>query len=159
MKNYIGNLMNKGFKPFALILFFLFAGIALQGQDPDKKEQIKTLKIAFFTERLQLTSEEASVFWPIYNAHEKERESLRSDQRREIMDRFDSLDTMSEKEAREVLKRYLELEEKEEELDKAYYQRIAKEFSAVRTLKLFQAEQDFRRRLLREYRNRRGGHP
>ena len=59
-----------------------------------------------------------------------------------------------------MLDRYLSLEEQEEELDKAYYLSIAKEFSAVRTLKLFQAEQEFRRRLLQEYRKRRGGrHP
>jgi hypothetical protein len=151
--------MNKSIKPLSLFFIFLFAGFLSFGQDRENKEQIKALKIAFFTERLQLSSEEASVFWPIYNDHENAKEALRTEQRKEIRDRFETLDNLSETEARAALERYLDLEEKEEELDKAYYKRIAKEFSAVRTLKLFQAEQDFRRRLLQEYRKRKGRQP
>ena len=36
------------------------------------KEKIKNLKIAFFTDKLSLTSEEAEKFWPVYKACEKE---------------------------------------------------------------------------------------
>lgn len=151
--------MNNNIKSISILLFFLFTGIISYGQGKENKEQIKTLKIAFFTERLALTPEEASVFWPIYNGHENAKEALRTEQRKEIKDRFSTLENLSETEAREALKRYLELEEKEEELDKEYYERIAKEFSAVRTLKLFQAEQEFRRRLLQEYRKRKGSRP
>lgn len=137
--------------------FLILLGV--RAQDDRSKEQIKTLKIAFFTEQLNLSPEEATVFWPIYNAHEKEKEALRDQQRREIRDRFPNLDEVSEKEARNALERYLEIEELEEELDKAFYEEIAREFSAVRTLKLFQAERDFRRRLFQEYRKKRGNRP
>ena len=155
MKNFIGIAMNKQLK---LILVFLSAFwwvLGARAQDRRNQEQIKTLKIAFFTERLNLSPEEAAVFWPIYNAHEKEKEALRNQQRQQIRERFADLDNISEKEARDALDRYLDLEEREEELDKAFYERIAREFSAVRTLKLFRVEQDFRRRLLQEYRKRR----
>ncbi|MEJ2585197.1 MAG: hypothetical protein P8Z38_09185 [Robiginitalea sp.] len=135
---------------------FLFM---VRAQDRRNQEQIKSLKIAFFTERLNLTPEEATVFWPIYNDHEKEKEGLRDQQRQELRDRFSNLDEISEQEAQKALKRYLDLEEQEEELDKEFYERIAREFSAVRTLKLFQAEWDFRRRLLQEYRKRRDNRP
>jgi hypothetical protein len=148
--------MNKCIRHLVLIPLVLFTGLSLCGQNRENKEQIKALKVAFFTEKLQLTPEEASVFWPIYNAHENAKEELRTAQRKEIMDRFETLDNLQEQEAKSALERYLDLEEKEEELDKAFYQRIAREFSAVRTLKLFQAEQEFRRRLLQEYRKRRG---
>ncbi len=148
--------MSKRIRPVVFFFTLLFAGISLYGQNRENKEQIKALKVAFFTERLQLTPEEASVFWPIYNAHENAKEELRIAQRKEIRDRFETLDNLTEKEAKSALERYLDLEEKEEELDKAFYEEVAKEFSAVRTLKLFQAEQEFRRRLLQEYRKRRG---
>lgn len=146
--------MNKLNKSILILFSLLFIGFSAIGQHRENTEQIKTLKIAFFTERLELTSAEASVFWPIYNAHENAKEVLREEQRKEIRDRFDTLESLSESEAQNALKHYLELEEKEEELDKAYYTRISREFSAVRTLKLFQAEQEFRRRLLQEYRKR-----
>ncbi|MGB5191020.1 hypothetical protein [Robiginitalea sp.] len=151
--------MNKCTTSLLLLLSFLLTGSSVIGQHQENSEQIKTLKIAFFTEKLELTPEEASVFWPIYNAHENAKEALRAEQRKEIRDRFETLESLSETEAKNALARYLELEEKEEELDKAYYKRISNEFSAVRTLKLFQAEQEFRRRLLQEYRKRKGSQP
>ena len=139
-----------------LLICTLWAGFSAYGQDRGNREQIKALKIAFFTERLGLSAQEAEVFWPLYNDHEKQKESLREEQRKAIGPRSNDLDAISEADARKALKRYLELEEQEEELDKAFYEKISSEFSAVRTLKLFQAEQDFRRRLLQEYRKRRG---
>ena len=157
--NFTGTEMSRSITNSFLFLgaFLMFFG--LRAQDERSREQIKTLKIAFFTEQLSLSPDEAAVFWPIYNAHEKEKEALRDQQRREIRDRFPNLDELGEKEAKKALERYLELEEREEELDKAFYEEIAREFSAVRTLKLFQAERDFRRRLFQEYRKRRGNRP
>jgi len=151
--------MNKYTTSLLVLISLLFTGSSMMGQRRENNEQIKALKIAFFTEKLELTSEEASVFWPIYNAHENAKEELREEQRKEFQDRFERLESLSEAEAKSTLERYLKLEEKEEELDKAYYKKIAKEFSAVRTLKLFQAEQEFRRRLLQEYRKRKGRQP
>ena len=134
----------------------LWFGLAATAQDHGDKEQIKALKVAFFTEQLGLNSDEAAVFWPLYNEHEKQRQSLREAQRQTIGRQFEDLDAVSEADARKALERYLELEEQEEEMDKAFYEKISAEFSAVRTLKLFRAEEEFRRRLLREYRKRRG---
>jgi hypothetical protein len=159
MMNFTGIEMNRPIKACILFLGAFLLLLGVRAQDDRSKEQIKTLKIAFFTEQLSLSPEEAAVFWPIYNAHEKEKEALRDQQRREIRDRFPNLDQVSEKEARNALERYLEIEEREEELDKAFYEEIAREFSAVRTLKLFQAERDFRRRLFQEYRKKRGNRP
>jgi hypothetical protein len=152
--NFTWIAMSKKLRHYVLFFGMCLLMLGARAQDRRNQEQIKTLKIAFFTERLNLSPEEATVFWPIYNAHEKAKEALRDQERREIRDRFSNLDSISEKEAQKALRRYLEIEEQEEELDKDFYQRIAREFSAVRTLKLFQAERDFRRRLLQEYRKR-----
>lgn len=154
MMNYTSMAMNRQLKIGLVLLAACCLGYVANAQDGGNREQIKSLKIAFFTEQLSLTPEEAAVFWPIYNAHEKEKDALRAQQRREIWDRFNRLDNLSEEEARKALRRYLDLEEKEEELDKAFYEQIASEFSAVRTMKLFRAERDFRRRLLQEYRKK-----
>lgn len=159
MMNFTGIAMNRLVTNSFMFLGAFLMLFGLRAQEDRNKEQIKTLKIAFFTEQLNLSPDEAAVFWPIYNAHEKEKEALRDRQRQEIRDRFPNLDEITEKEAKKALDRYLELEEQEEELDKAFYKQVAGEFSAVRTLKLFQAERDFRRRLLQEYRKRRGNRP
>lgn len=37
----------------------------------EKREKIELYKIQYITEKLNLTSNEAQVFWPIYNEHQK----------------------------------------------------------------------------------------
>ncbi len=146
--------MNK--KYYISIVMSLVFGLALQAQQQDRQEKIKALKIAFFTERIGLSSEEAEIFWPLYNEHEKKMEALRKQERREIRDKIAASENFSEAEANAILNRYLELEESQEELDKQFYLEMAQKLSAAKVLKLFRAEHEFRRRLLREYRNRGG---
>ena len=139
-----------------LLTAFVWAGLSANAQQDDKQEKIKALKVAFFTEQLKLTPEEASVFWPIYNAHEADKEALRNAQRREVFQRVGAGD-YTEAEARAILTRNDELEAQEEQLDRQFHRKMAETFSASRTLQLFKAEYDFRRRLLNEFRKRGGG--
>ena len=48
------------------ILFLLMASISFAQGFRDKKEKVKALKVAYITEQLDLTTEEAQKFWPIY---------------------------------------------------------------------------------------------
>ena len=57
------------------LLFLLTFNVFSQHKERD--ERIKTLKIAFITERLAFTESEAQKFWPIYNAFEDENNKLR----------------------------------------------------------------------------------
>ncbi|MBC2839428.1 hypothetical protein [Robiginitalea sp. SC105] len=150
--------MNK--KPTLLIALAmtLIFGLQVHSQQGENKEKIKSLKIAFFTERLGLSSDEAAVFWPMYNAYEAEKEALRDAKWKEVYSRIEA-GNYSEQEARNILNRYLELEELEEELDKKFNLELAQKFSATRTLLLFQAEHRFRKRLLSEFRKRSGNEP
>ena len=140
------------------LLLTLCFGLQLHSQRGDSQEKIKALKVAFFTERLSLSSDEAAVFWPMYNAYEAEKDAIRDAQKKEVFRRIGA-GNYSEQEARDILNRYLELEEQEEELDKAFNLELSRKFSATRTLLLFQAEYDFRKRLLSEYRKRGGNEP
>ena len=115
--------------------------------------------MAFFTEQLSLTSKEATVFWPMYNAYETERESIMDQKRREVYDKIGGSQPYSEDEARAILSRHQELEERQEALDRKFQTEMASTFSATRTLKLFRAEHEFRKRLLREFRKRNGEMP
>ncbi len=150
--------MNKKTWILPALALVLFTCNTLQAQRGKNSEQIKALKIAFFTERLSLSAEEASVFWPMYNAYEAEKEALRATQRREVFSKIED-GGYSEQQARNILNRYLEIEEQEEELDKRFNLQLSEEFSATRTLLLFQAEHAFRKRLLNEFRKRGGNEP
>jgi hypothetical protein len=151
--------MSKRIAIGTLLTLFLLGGATLRAQQDDNQEKIKALKVAFFTEQLSLTSKEATVFWPLYNAYEAEKEAIMGQKRREVFDKIGGSQPYSEAEAREILNRYQELEEREDALDRKFQTELAATFSATRTLKLFRAEHEFRKRLLREYRKRNGNRP
>ena len=58
-------------KKLIVLLTVLLTAITVQAQDhkhrEERKEQVKAAKIAFFTEEMGLSVEEAQVFWPLYN--------------------------------------------------------------------------------------------
>ncbi len=66
--------INKYIATLGLLLFLTVASFA---QDRPDREKIKALKVAFITERLDLSSKEAQLFWPIYNEQGSKMEDLR----------------------------------------------------------------------------------
>jgi hypothetical protein len=145
--------MSKISKPWVITLL-LFGTLQLTAQDPQDKSKIKSLKVAFFTERLSLSSSEAEIFWPIYNTFEEKRDNLRERQHREVYDLIDKAGNLTESQSKALLKKYLIIEEEEEEMDKEFYNKLANAVSARKTLLLFKAEHDFRKQLIKHMRNR-----
>ncbi len=139
-----------------LLSGFLLACTLSFGQRPDR-DKIKALKVAFFTERLDLNSQEAQAFWPIYNEYQEKREALRQKERSQVRNKIKESENLSEKEATDLLKQYLKYEEEQEELDKAFIEKITKVISAKKTLLLLRSEEEFKRQLIKQYRQRRGG--
>lgn len=140
-----------------LLAGMLFS-IQIYGQHKPDRDKIKALKVAFFTEHLDLTSKEAEAFWPIYNKYDDERNSLREREHNEIRYKLKEMDGFSEKEAVTLLDTYLAMEEEEEELDRAFLKNLSKVITAKKTLLLLRTEEDFKRQLIRQYRSR-GGSP
>ncbi|MEM0542383.1 sensor of ECF-type sigma factor [Flavobacterium sp. j3] len=128
-------------------------GLLIKG----KRDKIKSLKIAFITDELSLTSEESAKFWPIYNAFEEKQQDIRKQKMKGYLDRIDddSLNKMSEKEASTLL---LQMESTEDELYQAKKKLISNlkgVIPPIKILKLKKAEEDFNRKLLQQYRDKR----
>lgn len=148
--------MNKYGKMGAFVLC-LFSMLIFYGQGGPGREKIKTLKVAFITERLNLTSEEAQAFWPIYNEHEKNIQRIRRQERIEIQSRLVDMELLTQNEANEILKQLVAMEETKQDLHIAFIERMSKVISPKKTILLIKAEEDFKRRLLREMQQRRKG--
>jgi Spy/CpxP family protein refolding chaperone len=125
----------------------------------EKKEQIKAMKVAYITNELSLTPEEAAKFWPLYNAFEDKQHEIRSQKLKGYLDRIDddSFDNLSEKEAATLL---AQMESTEDELHlsrKKFIASLKGVISLLKILKLKKAEEGFNRKLLQQYRNKRLG--
>lgn len=140
-----------------MLVAMLMTSAVFYGQNKPDRNKLKALKVAFFTERLSLSAKEAEVFWPLYNEYEEKKESLREREKSEIYEKLKQAESISESEAQNLLQRYLELEEQQEELDNEYFNRIAKTISARKTLMMFRAEYEFRRQLIKRYSEKQSG--
>ena len=143
-------------KKFLLVLILVFQGFSFYAQGP-VRDKIKTLKVAFITERLSLTSGEAQSFWPVYNKHEKELEAIRRKERVQLRSKIGLAQDLSEKESSSLLSEYLNLQEQKHEAERAMITDLKNVLPPKKILLLLKAEEDFKKRLLQQYRKRQGG--
>lgn len=74
--------MKRYFLIITLLLSSLFAVKAQDGQPVDenqKQERIKALYVAFITDKLQLTADEAQKFWPVHTQFTNELKTVKQD--------------------------------------------------------------------------------
>jgi len=135
-----------------LSLLTTLTGMAQQKLDPQTLELIKTKKIAFLTEQIGLTSQEAQKFWPIYNEFDKEKAAL-MDKKRELEARGDAPKSgMKEADFRQLAIEMASIHSKEGKLSEAYNLKFLNILSAEKVVKLYLAETKFRATLLHDFR-------
>ncbi len=143
--------INKYIATLGLLLFFTVASFA---QDRPDREKIKALKVAFITERLDLSSKEAQLFWPIYNEHESNMEDLRVKEWSQVRYKIKKANTLSEQEADDLLGLYTALEKEKQDSYKRLFNKLKNVLSSKKTLLLIQSEDDFKRKLMQMYRQK-----
>lgn len=146
---------------YALFLFFVLSNVQSFGQADSKmqqkREQIKSLKIAYITNELNLSPEEAAKFWPLFNAFEDKQRELRKERMNGYLDRINNnTDKLSEKEATTLLNQIESTEDEMFQLRKKFVNSLKNVLPAVKILKLKKAEEEFSRKLLQQYRDKRG---
>ena len=146
-------------KNILIVLFLLFSTTLMFGQRRPDKEKIKSLKIAYITERLNLKSSEAQAFWPIYNSHEELMESFRNQERSQIYGKLKDMELLSDKEIETLLRELITLENQKHAANQQFLKDIQKVISAKKTFLLLKTENGFKRRLLQQYRQKQGGGP
>jgi Spy/CpxP family protein refolding chaperone len=134
-------------------LLLLCSSVSFAQPKQGKRDRIKALKIAFISDELALTSQEAEKFWPIYNAFEDKQFELQYEKMKSYMNRIETdIGKLSENEATKLL---IEMEKTEEELfqlRKKFNQELKTVLSAQKIVKLHKAEEDFRKNLLKQFR-------
>lgn len=141
------------------IIFLLVTSLSFSQGFKEKKEKVKALKVAYITEQLELTTDEAQKFWPIYNAFDENQSELRHEKMRSILDRFKpgNVEKLSEKDASNSLAQMEKIEEDLFNLKKKFIKDLQGVISAKKIIKLKKAEEDFNRELLKQMREKRRG--
>lgn len=121
-------------------------------QDPTVRARIQAARVAFITNELALTPEEAEKFWPVYREFTEKRRALWL-QFRQARLNPDPEKTSQQNDAA-LVDRQLELKQQELDLEKEYSGRLLKVISAQKVRALPDAERRFRQMVLEQIQRR-----
>ena len=147
--------MKKNINLLLIVLLTANFTFAQNERFKNKKDQIKTLKIGYITNELDLTADEAVKFWPLFNAFEDRQQEIRQQKLKNYLTRLDNetISDLSEKEAQTLLNQIETAEEDLFQLRKKFIVSLKNVLPAIKILKLKKAETQFSKRLLQQYRN------
>ena len=134
----------------AIIICFLIFCHSGFAQGPEK--MMRSAKIGFITNRLNLTPQQAEKFWPVYNQFEEKRENLRIDKRKLSLDM--NKNGLTDDDAKKMIDAELKSRRDDLSLNEEFISEIQKVISSSQALQLMRAERDFNMEVLRNLRHR-----
>ena len=139
-------------KKLGTVLFLLASTVALPSADARAqgayiesyiqlmRADVKAKKVAIITERMEFTEEESAVFWPLYGEYEFKLSKLGDAKVALIKEYLKHYDILGNKKAKELAKKFFDLEERRTSLKRNYFRKMEKVLPAWTVAKFFQAE-------------------
>ena len=139
-------------KRYVLVIGFFLITLGVTAQP--NREKIRALKVAFITERLNLSPKEAQEFWPIYNAYQDQMVKIKFEELRGLRRNIKkNVETLSDNEAKTLLDSLVIAENKLHDEETDLIRKLKKVISPQKILMLKVAEEDFNRKLFEQFRN------
>ncbi|MBQ7773772.1 MAG: hypothetical protein IJ383_06875 [Bacteroidales bacterium] len=131
-----------------------------QGEQQAKKkfttrEEMQSQKIAFFTQELNLSPEEAQMFWPVYNAANKELHSARKEINgclKELHNALNSETPASDSQIKSLMDKYLKACQAEIDVQAETFEDLSKVVPVHKAAKTFSLEERFRVMMIKQLR-------
>ena len=139
-----------------ILTILLFSCMTVFGQvsKREKLERLKAHKIAFITDRLGLTPEEAKTFWPVYNEFFRKKEMLNNRKKavtRELQNNWESYS--DDRKTELVDKLLVDFKFREAQLEKEYLGKLKKVLPIDKIIRLYRVETQFKTFLLKQIKN------
>ena len=116
-----------------------------RGGDDGWRERVRSEKVAFLTQEIDLTESEAQVFWPIYNEIQKaQRESFEATQKAYMAMEKGVQDKKSGKEMEKLVHAYIDAKDKNDGIETKYMNKLLKALPAEKVARYYVAEEKFR---------------
>ncbi|MCR5744871.1 MAG: hypothetical protein K6G41_03575 [Bacteroidales bacterium] len=149
-------------KKFFALTLCLFASVLLFAQPQGKSdneqrkkdwERLQAEKIAFITQELDLSPEEAQVFWPVYNQCWKEVLASHKATREAFAGiRGKQAEGLTDKEMEKKLDAYIQATTRSNQVLADWYPKFKEVLPIRKVAKLYQAEEAFQQRMINNLR-------
>jgi len=151
------NFYNKEMKRilFLTAALMLTQVLHVNAQDQDNLDKLTAYKIAFFTQRLNLSPAEAEKFWPLYNDFSARKSKIQTERIGLIRYASQNEANMSEKELSETADRLANTFSDEANLIVTFNSEMQKVLPPAKVIRLYQIENQYKQQLLRQLNERR----
>lgn len=142
-------------KLLLILLIFCVTGVVNAQRFPggpppsyeEKEAKIKAHKIAFITEKLNLSPNEAQDFWPVFNEYDQKNGEIKKSMK-EIKKKLRKMDSMTDEDIATAMNDMLDLQKQEVTLREEYHAKFLKVIGVRKTALLYKAEREFKKVLL-----------
>ena len=143
-----------------ILIFVIISGsicctYAQNESHEDRRQKYQAEKVAFLTDKLELTPSEAQKFWPLYNEMEDKKweiQRMRHELESKVRDEGESL---SDREVVKLTRDFTENLQKESRLYAEYNEKFLNVLPPKKVLSLYNAENEFRMHMIKKFRDRR----
>lgn len=150
-----------------VILISLMLALPMMGQphrrgdEKSFKAKLEATKVAYFTEKLNLTPEEAQVFWPVYNKWWGERQEANKKVRESMVaiEKLEEKGGYTDPQMKKLIKEYSKNLALESEIFDMYIEEFYKVLPTGKVAKIFVAEKGFRDMLTKMWREKKHPRP
>ncbi len=144
-----------------LLTICLLAAISLGAFAQDKEcknpekmhEKFQADKVAFLSQKMDLTVKEAEAFWPIYNEYSKAADAAHKDMM-EAVGKINKAEELSDAETSAAIDALLATQKKENELQAKYTEKFKKVLPVKKVAAFFAAEDAFRKHLFHQFKDK-----
>jgi hypothetical protein len=150
---YMKNYNNKDMKKILLFLSIVFLVPSLKSEGQTNLEKLNNYKIGFFTKKLDLSSEEAVKFWPVYNEYQTQRNSLQMEKLKINRNFNQNESSLSDKQLTEMGDKYVDLLAQESNLAVDFHKKLKEVLPPAKVIRYYQAENQYKAQLLNELQN------
>jgi hypothetical protein len=140
----------------AIFIFMILAIMPVYktGAQNPNLEKLNNFKIGFFTKKLNLTSQEAEKFWPVYNEFQNQKDQLQKEKRNLIMTFNQNESTLNDNQMAEIGDKLIACIVQESDLAVTFHKKIKEVLPPAKVIRFYQAENQYKAQLLNELQNR-----
>ncbi len=138
----------KEINKYIYVFLFCFASTMAIAQPVSKRDKVEALRVSFINQKVNFTTPEAQLFWPLYDEYSDKLENARKTFRQQFIKNTD-FSALTDKEADAYLNAELALKQKEYELYKEYFEKFKKVLPIKKVALLRRAEEEFKKELIK----------
>ncbi|MBC7566452.1 MAG: hypothetical protein H7223_05755 [Pedobacter sp.] len=138
-----------------IALLFTFPILSsAQRNGNERFQEIEAYKVTYLTGKLELSSEEAKIFWPLYNAWQTEQRDLRKERMQKMISfrKITEIEELSDSEVQNLILNDFNIKQRELNLDKKYYYKLKSSLPIKIVGKFYRAQEAFKKEILAKYR-------